>query len=458
MRRSYLLSLLLFLVFFIGCQESATKSPSDASTVALTTEIATHEPAGPATAPSIGSTQSLPTGGVSGTVYGYTNQRPDGNRLAGGSGSLPMVEPLNIPLAGEPQWLVGAPFDSGSLWAAVLADGRTQAFAVSDDGVREVELEPSTLNVMPPLLRVRSGLAELVVPPSSQRGPAVPAVLEDGRLAYTLNSGELVVADNRGVELTRLAANALPDGRLLVDEQDRLLFLSQPTDRYDHGVLGDEIEAGGISLASSRPQPFIELEIALPEPWVVEGIAPLWVDLTGDGRRDIIVTQSDRENGAQIVVYDESGSQIAAGPAIGQGFRWRHQIAVAPFGPAGELELVDVLTPHIGGVVEFFQLEGDELRLVAELRGYTSHVIGSSNLDMAVAGDFDGDGRTELLLPDQTLSQLGAIRRTEDGAQVAWTVPLNGQLRTNLAAVTQADDSLALGVGLEEGTLRIWQP
>ena len=43
-------------------------------------------------------------------------------------------------------------------------------------------------------------------------------------------------------------------------------------------------------------------------------------------------------------------------------------------------------------MVEFFQLENNELRIVAQVPGYTSHIIGSRNLDMALAGDFDGDG------------------------------------------------------------------
>ena len=61
--------------------------------------------------------------------------------------------------------------------------------------------------------------------------------------------------------------------------------------------------------------------------------------------------------------FDDDGHLVAEGPTIGQGYRGRHQIAVAPFGPNGELELVDVLTPHLGGIVEFYQLEEKKLWL-----------------------------------------------------------------------------------------------
>ena len=170
------------------------------------------------------------------------------------------------------------------------------------------------------------------------------------------------------------------------------------------------------------------------------------------------MTVSDEEQGARIVVFDKEGTRVASGPAVGQGYRWRHQLAVAPFGPDDELELVDVLTPHIGGTVEFYRLEGKELRVVARVRGYTSHRIGSRNLDQALAGDFDGDGRVELLLPSQGGTELGGIRRTSDGAAAAWTVPVGGSISTNLAGVPHADGRLAVGVGRRDGVLRLWLP
>jgi len=73
-------------------------------------------------------------------------------------------------------------------------------------------------------------------------------------------------------------------------------------------------------------------------------------------------------------------------------------------------------------------MEEKTLRVVARLGGYTAHSMGSRNPDMAAAGDFDGDGRVEILLPNQTLTQLGAIRHTAGGAEVAWSVQLGWRL------------------------------
>ncbi len=113
-------------------------------------------------------------------------------------------------------------------------------------------------------------------------------------------------------------------------------------------------------------------------------------------------------------------------------------------------------TPHIGGVIEFYQLIKSELRLVASVPGYTSHVLGSRNLDMAVAGDFNGDGQPELVVPDQGRTSLVGIRRTNAGAEEAWRTEVGGTISTNLAGVTLPDGHLLLGVGRDDGTLRLW--
>jgi hypothetical protein len=185
-------------------------------------------------------------------------------------------------------------------------------------------------------------------------------------------------------------------------------------------------------------------------------MAPIWADLDGDGTREIIVTVSDVAGGARIVAYDETGLVVAEGPAIGAGFRWRHQLAVAPFGPNGETELAVMLTPHIGGTVEFYRMRGDTLEIVARLPGPTSHVNGSRNLDMALAGDLDGDGRTEMLVLSRGLTELIGVRRTASGAEKAWSVEAGGRVTTNIAAVETAGGGIAVGVGHAGGTLRIW--
>ena len=393
-------------------------------------------------------------------VYGRTYHTVDGNRYVSGRGDLPDVKPLDIPLASEPEWVVAAPGEVGSIWIVVLMGGGVQAFSVNGSGYEEIAVTPDRLPPgMPPLLKVGGSAPILVTAPLDDASPLTHPVVVGGdgaRIAYIAKNGDVVIWD--GKEIGRLPVNALPDARILVDESGRLLVLTDPTRRYDHGVLGDDLEAAGVTLIETQSLFHVVSQIQIPQPAVIEGIAPIWSDINADGMREIILTRSTPSQGAQIVVFNEMGEEIAAGPSIGRGYRWRNQLALAPFGPSGGLELVDVLTPHLTGVVEFYQLHAERLQVVAGVAGYTSHVIGTRNLDMALAGDFDGDGSVEVLLPDQSLTELGAIRRAGDGAEAAWSVPLDGILTTNLAAVSFPDGCLALGLGRDDGVLRVWLP
>ena len=58
---------------------------------------------------------SIPISNAGQLQFGYTHQRPDGNRMMLGRGSLPEVSPIDIPLTGSPEWVVAAPVGSDTL-------------------------------------------------------------------------------------------------------------------------------------------------------------------------------------------------------------------------------------------------------------------------------------------------------------------------------------------------------
>lgn len=391
------------------------------------------------------------------TAVGYTYHRPDGNRLAAGVGGLPLGETLDIALDGVPRWVVAAPAGRGSVWMVALEDGRVVTFRIADRISAPVPLAEATLPVgTPPVLAIegdlRPRLANIIDGEASELSH--PVLLADERIAYITAGGDLVLLANVGSE--RLALNALPDARILVDEDERLLLYNRPTNRYDHAVLGDDLEAGGAVLVETQSGLQVVWQIDFAP--VAEGIAPLWVDLDGDGQREIVATLSDAAQGARIAVFTGDGLPLAQGAAIGQGFRWRHQLAIATFAVDEVAEIAVVRTPHIGGIVEFYRRRDAVLDIATQLDGYSSHLLGSRNLDMGLAGDFDGDGALELLLPTQDFTRLGAIERTSFGARMEWEVELGGRLATNLAAVRQADGALLVGAGHEGEVLRVWLP
>ncbi len=391
--------------------------------------------------------------------FAYTYQRPDGNRYIQGRGQPPDFLPRDIPLDGAPVWVVGAPYQDGSLWVAVLEDGQVQAFYSHDQSIEPFAIQPAQLVPnSPPLLRVSGAQASLVAASSyPQSNFSHPVEMADGSLVLIDQTGNLIEVQTGG-ESRHLPLQALPDSRLLQNDSKSLLLYNGATDRYDHGVLGDGIEASQITRIDFLPYPEIGLVIQLEDPNVFEGIFPIWTDLDGDGQPELIATISDHNQGARLIIYNAQGAIIASSSSIGQGYRWRHAIAAAPFGPNGEIEVVDVLTPHLNGVVEFFRLNGQTLELVAQISGYTSHILGRRNLDMTAAADFDGDGQVEVLVPNRQLTGLAGIRHAAAGAEVAWQLDLQGQLNSNLALVALADKGMALGVGLTDNRLQLWLP
>jgi hypothetical protein len=388
----------------------------------------------------------------------YVTPRADGNRISAGRGGLPS-EPRRIELPGRPEWVIGV--ESGAAWLVALNDG--QVIRVSADG-EFVENVAQRAAGQPPYV-TSEGLLGAVEADASPLGYAVNY---EGIAYYVRDTdGRIVRADDGRV--WQKDAEALADARLSISEGGLLAVYVQPTDRYPHGVFGDETEAGALQVYDLRGGRFeLSGQVILPPEHVFEGLAPLWGDLDDDGVPELITTVSDSFAGARIVVYalrPGTGAPglfnldvLAEGQAIGQGNRWRHQIAVGAFGPQGQTELVVVRTPHIGGIVEFHRLEDGRLNILATLSGYTSHEYRSRNLEMAQAGDFDGDGRVELAVPTQDRAFLaGIIHDGETGAgREVWRVALNGHAVSNLASLTRSDGTLTVALGLEENVLLVW--
>lgn len=416
-----------------GCAGSPVGSPADSRTDTTATA---------------GDTVGiLPASGT----HAYTTVRATGNRVVAGSGRLPDGEPVELPV-GKPRWLLGRATEEGSVWAVLAEDGTASAFRLEARAVEPASVTPGSLPAgMPPVLTLADGEAALVAPPEGLSTLSCPTVHGDALLFVTDEGTVVRVGPEGGRE--SVAVDALPDARVVAQpDGDRAYVLGGATGRYAHAVLGDATEAGELVVMDTDGGLSVERRTEMPAPAVVEGLAPLLGRLAGDR---VVVTESDRERGARLVAYDREGGRVGAGEPVGGGFRWRHQLAIAPFGPGGERELAAVRTPHIGGTAEFYREHEGRLERVATLSGYSSHSIGSRNLDGGLAGDFDGDGRVELLVPTDARTELAAVRRTGDGATEAWRLELGGPLRTNVFGLGLADGGLAVGAG-HAGGVRVW--
>ena len=397
--------------------------------------------------------------------YGYTYGQASGNRVVEGTGRLPESEPVDVQLDGVPTWVVGVPLGNDTAWVVTLEDGRVQAFRLEGSGQAEpVPISPDRLASWTAApgegSRRFSGTGNVRRTRRRQalRIPAPLSLETDSRLLGVEQDGTAFL--ERGVGSSEaLGIAALPDDRFVRGANGTLAALSSPTERYDHAVLGDGVEADSMTLLRPGEEENLEAGTIFPESGgVFEAVAPLWFEVPGADGELLAVMESTVESATRISVYSLDGSLVAAGPFIGEPYKWRHLLAAGPFGPNGEIELVDTLTPHIGGTIEFYRPDFDNgsLDIVATQTGYTSHRIYTRNLDTARAGDLDGDGRWELLVPNDSYTELGAIRHEEAGATVAWTLPADGTIVTNLASATNSDGRAQIAAGREDGMLRIW--
>ena len=396
--------------------------------------------------------------------YFYTFHNPAGNHFVRGSGSFPAVNVIDIPLRGRPAWAVAYAMET-AVWHVVMENGDLQVVEVAPDGsAQTLAFEAGWFSgAQPPLVGVSMVEGTYVLRTDDSVAPWThPIPVNDFEVLYINREGELILAREEGV-VANLPILAGADARLVMNRVGQIALYANASDqRYVHGIMGDRNEGATLLILEVRESQLrILARVDLPGQDVFEGIAPFWADIDGDGREDLVATVSNGTLGARLRAYLWDGARIREevdGQAIGRGNRWRHQLSAGPFGPLGEIEIADMVTPHIGGQLEFVRYASGTLQVAAMLPDVTSHAIGSRNLDQTAAGDFDGDGQPEVLVMDPARSQVIAVRHGESGAEEAWRLSASGEIISNFAPVELLNNQLGLAVGTADGRLRVWLP
>lgn len=402
----------------------------------LPVQVGVDDTGGTAAGGAVVTTLVGPDGETRSVVVGRASIRPDGNRVAVGVGAIDRVEPIDVELPGVPVQVL--PVRGG--WSVPFGSG---SFGDEGDGDGPFAGEPAP------------------------------------RWFVTLDDGTGVVVDETFAVVDGVLAEPLPsvdgfdeplpDGIVALSD-DFAVALVQPTDRYPHGALGDRIEAAAVQVLGFAGD--TRTTFGPEPPAVIEGISALVGDATGDGRPEILVTHSDADQGASLALWSPDGELLATSQGIGLGNRWRNQLAIAPVGPGGEIEIIDVRTPHIGGTVQYFRVEGDRLVLVASHSGFTSHRLGSRNLDLGIVADANGDGVLDVVVPTDRRETIGVLTRfagasVDDGVEISAEVDLPGRMTTNIGVRPEPDGQpeagaattptgLGFAIGTEDGVLRIW--
>ena len=288
-------------------------------------------------------------------------------------------------------------------------------------------------------------------------GPTVslhsrPACLADGRVVAIASGARSVLLLSPELQTqASVALAALPDGDP-TPVGDAVALLTQPTQRYRHGILGDEIEAGALTLLRQDDLSTVAT-LTLAAPAVIEQrrVQPF----PAAGRYGMLITRSTPTEGAgvqAVALEDGALAVVAAAPPIGSGERWLNLFA------AHGDHAYAVRTPHIRGPLERYALTGRDLTVARFGLDVTNHVIGSRNLDLALLlpppGAADGaPGRDLLALPSFDRKHVQIVACDTDGCAIVRTLPLQAALSSNLTAAWRGE-LLMLYAGLETGALQ----
>jgi hypothetical protein len=284
------------------------------------------------------------------------------------------------------------------------------------------------------VIGVVAGGASDVAPP----GPRLARFETDGSLGWR--------------EVARSVDVVLPDARpLQVDLDGRgdgghVVVLAGPdASRYAHGVLGDAIEATRV-LWLERHGLHVLRALDLPPPHVFEDIAPRPVRLPGaPATAGLLSVRSGPEGGQlALVSIDPARPQglrlTALGDTVGGFHRW-----LAP--STNGRHLTAVHTPHIGGVLHVYRVEGQRLSRRRLATDVSTHRIGTREIDLSA---WVGE---RLVLPSQDGRRL---RVFDPGAE--WAERGGLPLPARVAQTTALGDGSALAVLLDDGRVMVAGP
>jgi hypothetical protein len=256
-----------------------------------------------------------------------------------------------------------------------------------------------------------------------------------------------------------LAPEGLPDGEVAILENAEVFaaWYTKPTTRYAHGILGDAIEAGELTVETSTGE---TLTYTLPENQVFEDRTPRLVDLDGFGKTQIITILSDQTKGGSIAVFGVRKGKlelVAQTPYIGRSNRWLNIAGIDDFDGDGKTQIAAVWTPHIGGTLKYWTWDKGKLRLSGEAYGFSNHFIGSREQELSTVNDFNGNGVSDLALPsaDRKSVRIMTFKGPARGKKVLEEfarIPMPARVDKAMSSRFE-NGKVTITVGLEDGSV-----
>lgn len=183
--------------------------------------------------------------------------------------------------------------------------------------------------------------------------------------------------------------------------------------RHGHDALGVGSYPGSLHAGVAHDGRVSEVTLELPADAAFEDGLVRQVDLDGDGRDEIVQVVADRQAGAAVAVYgiELNGtrpflSERARSPAVGRG-RWLNPVGFGDFDGDGRMEVVSVSTPHIGGVLTLYRYQPPHLVPLARTGDVSNHVYGLR--EQRLSAVLQRGGRMVVVVPDQSRHRLRTL-------------------------------------------------
>lgn len=201
-------------------------------------------------------------------------------------------------------------------------------------------------------------------------------------------------------------------------------WLVDPVTRYDHGVLGDAVEAGGFQVQARGKL----LTYLLGDDAVFEDLKVRLADVTGDKNPEAIVVKTYLKRGSALAAYSigpKGITPLAESASIGKPHRWLNPIGIIK----GKTPLIAaVIMPHLTGSLRLYKIVGNKLVETGRLDGFTNHIIGTRNLDLARIADVYDDGKSEIVIPDLSRTKLAVICIEDGKPALKKEIPAGGKI------------------------------
>ncbi len=265
-------------------------------------------------------------------------------------------------------------------------------------------------------------------------------------------NGKVAVSFRDDMPWPKVPDGALPDSKPAVGRHDiARAWLAQPTDRYDHGVLGDKIEAAALDIETRDGK---RETVHLKSDAVFEDLQPRIADLDGDGHDEIVVVKSYLKRGSALAIIGLRRGKyeiLAETPPLGGPHRWLNPAGIGDFTGNGKIDIALVRQPHVVGALEIWNWHDGRLQKVAEMKDVSNHIAGTRALDMSVVADFDGDGIADIAIPSLDRSRLRVLSFAPRPREIA-NIALPAKAVTNLGLI-KGESGPAVALALANGSL-----